>query len=411
MFLSNILKRLQATVNNADGGLYVGIGGVAYALYKILSLNKSNPKILSLNEDEKQLYADNMLNYIKVSLQNLEKDKKHDVAFILGNAGINAVGSIIYSFLACNAQLLSSFQPGMEKKFIDISNKCINNYANGAVICQNINLHHDIGGDEYFIGRAGYLSGLKLLEDFFGKKIVDDSTVKKILEAMIQSGRKYSISKNHQIFPLMYSYYGTEYLGAAHGLCSNLKMILTYQSIVQTIPNAMRDVTATLDTLLDSQWEDGNFAPTLMEIAGGPPNLKDELVHWCHGAPGVIYLLAKAYLLLGDVKYLKAAERCGELIWQKGLLKKGPGLCHGIAGNAYAFLLLYRLMPKGSEAKNKWLTRSYRFAEFIFTPEFEKGSRIPDSPYSLYEGIAGTACFLADLMVPEQAHFPFYDTF
>ena len=34
-----------------------------------------------------------------------------------------------------------------------------------------------------------------------------------------------------------------------------------------------------------------------------------ELVHWCHGAPGTIYLFAKAWLALKDEKYKLAALR------------------------------------------------------------------------------------------------------
>ena len=34
-----------------------------------------------------------------------------------------------------------------------------------------------------------------------------------------------------------------------------------------------------------------------------------ELVHWCHGAPGMIYLFAKAWLALKDEKYKLAALR------------------------------------------------------------------------------------------------------
>ena len=41
-------------------------------------------------------------------------------------------------------------------------------------------------------------------------------------------------------------------------------------------------------------------------------------------------------------KYLKEAVDCGEVIWQRGLLRKGYGICHGTAGNGYAFLSLYR---------------------------------------------------------------------
>ena len=43
-----------------------------------------------------------------------------------------------------------------------------------------------------------------------------------------------------------------------------------------------------------------------------------------------------------EEKYLREAVECGDLIWQRGLLHKGYGLCHGTAGNGYAFLALYR---------------------------------------------------------------------
>lgn len=34
-------------------------------------------------------------------------------------------------------------------------------------------------------------------------------------------------------------------------------------------------------------------------------------------------------------RYLNDAYQCADVIWQYGLLKKGYGLCHGAAGNAY----------------------------------------------------------------------------
>ena len=43
------------------------------------------------------------------------------------------------------------------------------------------------------------------------------------------------------------------------------------------------------------------------------------------------------------------------------------------------------------------------------TDEFQKGARTPDSPYSLYEGLAGTVCFYAGLLNPSTAAFPFFD--
>ena len=121
---------------------------------------------------------------------------------------------------------------------------------------------------------------------------------------------------------------------------------------------------------------------------------------------GVVYLFAKAFLLWNDDKYLQASLKCGELTWQKGLLKKGPGICHGVAGSGYVFLLLYRLT-----SDEKHLHRALKFAECLFSEEFESGARRPDSPYSLYEGLAGTVCFLVDLLKPLKAEFPFFDVF
>lgn len=46
--------------------------------------------------------------------------------------------------------------------------------------------------------------------------------------------------------------------------------------------------------------------------------------------------------MFGVPQYLEDALQCGEVVWKWGLLKKGYGLCHGAAGNAYTFLALYR---------------------------------------------------------------------
>jgi hypothetical protein len=45
--------------------------------------------------------------------------------------------------------------------------------------------------------------------------------------------------------------------------------------------------------------------------------------------------------------FLAAARRAGEVVWARGLLKKGPGLCHGVAGNGYALLALYKATQVG----------------------------------------------------------------
>ena len=59
------------------------------------------------------------------------------------------------------------------------------------------------------------------------------------------------------------------------------------------------------------------------------------------------HLLLTAHQVWGEDtdKYILAAKRAGDLVWERGLLKKGPGLCHGVAGNGYTFLHLYQVSP------------------------------------------------------------------
>jgi hypothetical protein len=43
----------------------------------------------------------------------------------------------------------------------------------------------------------------------------------------------------------------------------------------------------------------------------------------------------------------------------------------------------------------------------IFSPHnFQTAARVPDMPWSLYEGWSGALCFLVDLYKPEKAQFP-----
>ncbi len=47
--------------------------------------------------------------------------------------------------------------------------------------------------------------------------------------------------------------------------------------------------------------------------------------------------------MFGDEVYLEAALGCGEVVWRRGLLRKGYGLCHGVSGNSYTFIQLFKL--------------------------------------------------------------------
>jgi len=147
---------------------------------------------------------------------------------------------------------------------------------------------------------------------------------------------------------------------------------------------------------VSKQFPSGNF-PSSLE------NETDKLYHWCHGAPGAVHLMVKAYQVFGKEKYLSAALKCGEAVWERGILKKGYGICHGVAGNAYTFLCLFK-----QTGNAKWLHRAMKFAEWCF--DYGKhGCRTPDRPYSLFEGMAGTVYFLADILQPKSSKFPAFE--
>ena len=53
--------------------------------------------------------------------------------------------------------------------------------------------------------------------------------------------------------------------------------------------------------------------------------------------------------VFGHDGYLQTALQCGDVVWKRGLLTKGYSICHGVAGNAYTFLVLYQLTGVSQE--------------------------------------------------------------
>ncbi|XP_032499304.1 lanC-like protein 2 isoform X4 [Phocoena sinus] len=127
---------------------------------------------------------------------------------------------------------------------------------------------------------------------------------------------------------------------------------------------------------------------------------RKQYVGAAHGMAGIYYMLMQVFK---EEKYLKDAMECSDVIWQRGLLRKGYGICHGTAGNGYSFLSLYHLTRD-----KKYLYRACKFAEWCL--EYgTHGCRIPDRPYSLFEGMAGTVHFLSDILAPEASRFPAFE--
>jgi lanthionine synthetase-like protein len=161
------------------------------------------------------------------------------------------------------------------------------------------------------------------------------------------------------------------YLGPAHGYAGNVRAFANRGEPVQL----------------------GDLEPYVLrdgELANWPPGegaSPDELrVQWCHGAPGMV-------ATLGDLLELELAIAGGELTWRAGPLAKGPGLCHGTAGNAYAFLVLHR-----RTGDDLWLDRARAFAMHAIGQVEQERAAVGRGRYSLFVGDLGVALFLHQLL-------------
>jgi hypothetical protein len=157
-----------------------------------------------------------------------------------------------------------------------------------------------------------------------------------------------------------------------------------------------------LSSLTSKQLHDGNLPSSASSAA------PSKLVQWCHGAGGFAPVLAHAISHPGPCvaparAYHSPLCKTAEVVWRRGVLRKGCGLCHGVAGNGYAFLSVYRVTK---DARS--LARAKRFARYCAKHAVES-SRDADRPSSLFEGLAGVVVFLADTLAPETSWFPGFE--
>ncbi|RCN28359.1 hypothetical protein ANCCAN_25897 [Ancylostoma caninum] len=78
-----------------------------------------------------------------------------------------------------------------------------------------------------------------------------------------------------------------------------------YDLLSDTEERAVRE---SADWLMSTQDDEGNFASSVKWI--GRERGDDQLVHWCHGAPGVILLCLTMWKRYGEQKYFKNLDLC-----------------------------------------------------------------------------------------------------
>lgn len=183
---------------------------------------------------------------------------------------------------------------------------------------QQAKIHPELP-DELLYGRAGILYLLRLLRFWVphGSTAID-AVVADVVQQLL--ARKQPGGGG-------WTFVGKRYFGASHGDVG----ILT--QIVLSKPSAAPRLEALLSELLDLQQENGNWPSHDAAVRDGNDR---GLVQFCHGAPGfVISLKAIRHAFPTMAGRIDNAIQRGEsIVWEQGLSKKEPSLCHGIFGNA-----------------------------------------------------------------------------
>ena len=164
----------------------------------------------------------------------------------------------------------------------------------------------------------------------------------------------------------------SRFLGPAHGFAGCVL--------------ALRDASAVSETLRRHAVEEDGLVNWPALAGSRLDETGDHRIRtqWCHGAPGIVATLA--HNLEEDL-----ALAGGELTWRAGPLAKGANLCHGTAGNGYAFLAL--LERTGDDL---WLTRARAFAMHAAGQVEQSRTDYGRGRYTLWSGDLGTALYLAD---------------
>ena len=170
----------------------------------------------------------------------------------------------------------------------------------------------------------------------------------------------------------------SRYLGSGHGYAGNMRVL------------ANRDQAPEPANLEPYLLREDGLANWMPRVGARPDEIR---VQWCHGAPGMV-------ATLGDLLDLEVALAGGELTWRAGPLAKGPGLCHGTAGNAYAFLVLHR-----RTGDDLWLDRARAFAMHAIGQVERERAKLGCGRYSLFTGDIGVALYLRHLLDGED-RFP-----
>ena len=436
------------------GSVYVGLGGFCILLFRIIKIideydnnesksavNKNETTDNKDNEDDIEMKGDNTNNSkskYQVSQWKILTDK---LCKICVSKDVNELKQyLLKCILRYNNAMLNDLESGRKQRYSFLEGIP---GAYGIRVVYYYYMNDDIKINKYLTklkqlsdnvekldscellyGRCGYVSTFLFIHHYLSKdkdnlKILECDEVIKVCKSIIESGKIYAEMYNNlnqtnflkkNDIPLMWQWHESQYFGGAHGvagiiniLCSIPLIMKKYKDLLCKMMNCCYDAFT---------FQSGNYASSIR----GYFKQRDTLVQFCHGPTGFVPMYTNAVRKLKLMvnqddndenlsnKYMKYAYNAQDVIWKRGLLRKGPGLCHGIGGNGYVFLSCYKIC-----GELKYLYRAFKFVQVIVDKN-TKYPKKPDRPDSLFEGKAGGVIFVLDtLFAPETAGFPCYE--
>jgi rhamnogalacturonyl hydrolase YesR len=370
-----------------DYAIYTGTGGNIYTYWRQYNLTKCNKEFSKDCEQALESFIKSYNTNINIHNAHIKKNiYEYTTSFFQGPVGLYTMGCLVAKETSDEKLFNENLKEVLKFKDVAIS---------------------DYSEDELLYGNSGYLYSLLLIQVECSKAFKFDFSkeIHEVTLFLYKIGREKQ--NKHKTDFLIFPFPRNEkdssmYLGGAHGVIGALYVMLCAISLFpETFKNDsafQEDLKSSLNNLLSYQFESGNFPSSVNKKE------KDELVHFCHGAIGAVYLYSLAYELYKDEKYLNSVLKAGETIWERGLLLKGNGVCHGISGNTYCLHRIYKLT-----GDTLWKQRMFCFLyatvdenvqshvkEYIDPQRYLKG--VPDAPYSLMEGLAGQLCLYYDIL-------------
>ncbi|CAH8519720.1 unnamed protein product [Heterobilharzia americana] len=317
MELLGVLNSKIEKLSSSDISIYTGLSGIGL-FYHFLSQSKSELLSRRIYEDA-VLYSEKL---VQRCLRHTDVKKlPKNISVFTGPIGALCLGGLF-------AARCGTDNSGAKKYLEQILS------ASSYALDLNCAMP-----DEALYGRTGYLNCLLTLKQF--NFDIPPSIVSSVIDAILESGQRtaniyksngyykslmyHSSKRNLPMPPLMFEWHEKCYLGGAHGFSGILTTLLKAHYLFPGIisANSLNQlILPTVEWMGELQLPSGNWPSSL-----GDSLSRDVLVHWCHGATGVIPFMLSAY---------KFAEWCTDCFTNATRVADRPySLFEGLAGTLY----------------------------------------------------------------------------